>query len=79
MADLHFETALVDGRWARGVRVEVSDDGVIRAVAEGVSAPRSETIGGVALPGVPNVHSHAFQRATRSGGGESGCTRSSSG
>jgi len=63
MADLHFERALVSGRWAHDVRITLAGDGSIAGVDEGVAAPRSAAPRGVAVPGVPNVHSHAFQRA----------------
>ncbi len=54
---LTFAHALLPDGWADDVVVEV-EDGTIRAVAPGAAAGAA----GIALPGVPNVHSHAFQR-----------------
>ena len=63
MSDFHFSKALLPGGWADDVLISVKGR-VIACIAVGVPAPAGATrIGGVALPGVPNVHSHAFQRA----------------
>lgn len=56
---------LADG-WRRDVRVTVTD-GVITALAadaprQGAEAEAAETVAGLAVPGLPNLHSHAFQR-----------------
>lgn len=59
---LWFETAMLPTGWAERVRVTVSD-GRISAVAEGVEPQARDHRGQVALPGLPNLHSHAFQRA----------------
>lgn len=59
------------GRPARDVLIEV-ESGQIEAVTEGVSPrPGVETLGGWTIPGLANVHSHAFQRILR-GAVESG-------
>ncbi|MFN9848316.1 MAG: formimidoylglutamate deiminase [Alphaproteobacteria bacterium] len=57
-----FETAMLPTGWAERVRVTVSD-GRISAVAEDVEPQARDHRGQVALPGLPNLHSHAFQRA----------------
>jgi len=62
MIKLFFETALLREGWARHVTVRVGDDGLIAAVeADSAPAPdaRRESVG---LPGMANLHSHAFQR-----------------
>jgi formimidoylglutamate deiminase len=62
MIKLFFETALLPEGWTRYVTVRVGDDGLIAAVeADSVAAPdaRRESVG---LPGMANLHSHAFQR-----------------
>lgn len=59
---LWFEQALTPDGWAHDVRVKVAD-GVIASVESGVARAATDEAGGVALPGMPNVHSHAFQRA----------------
>lgn len=63
MPDLFFDTALARGEWARDVRVSVAADGSITELRVGAGAAGAERHTGVAVPGVPNVHSHAFQRA----------------
>src|SRR5436190_1230875 len=45
-----------------GVRIGV-EDGHIRSVDVGASGAGDQAIKGLALPGMANVHSHAFQRA----------------
>ncbi len=60
-AAITFEHALLPAGWARDVRVAVGRDGCITSVERDVrgAGPRHA----VGVPGVPNVHSHAFQRA----------------
>jgi len=63
VSDLHFSKVLLDDGWSNDVLLSVRD-GSIAAIATGAPAPASATkMRGVALPGMPNVHSHAFQRA----------------
>jgi formiminoglutamate deiminase len=59
-SELFFRHALLPGGWAETVRVEIAD-GLISNVAVGV-APGGESHA-IALPGMPNLHSHTFQRA----------------
>ena len=54
--NIWFETALVDGEWAD--RVRVTDAG---AQPNTDPQPRDERHA-IGVPGLPNVHSHAFQR-----------------
>lgn len=66
MTTLHFETALLNNGWAKNVTVEIAPDGVISRImadSEPSDISNSLVIPGVALPGMPNLHSHAFQRA----------------
>jgi formiminoglutamate deiminase len=58
---LWFETALVAGDWADGVRI-TGQGGVIVAMETGVPASPGDECGAIALPGLSNLHSHAFQR-----------------
>lgn len=59
-----FQLALVGDMWQHNVRITVADgelnDGLITNIESNVADPDIEPI--VALPGMPNVHSHAFQR-----------------
>ncbi len=57
------------GGWNRDVLVSVAADGFITAVRPGAGAPGgaaargAEVVHGIVIPGMPNGHSHAFQRA----------------
>ena len=55
--------ALLPGGWARSVTVDIDGDGIVTAVTRGAPASDAECVAGALLPGMPNVHSHAFQRA----------------
>ena len=59
---LWFEAALLPYGWARDVRIGIAR-GRISSLETGVSRGAADEGDGVALPGVVNVHSHAFQRA----------------
>jgi formimidoylglutamate deiminase len=59
---LFFDHALLPGGWARDVRIDVAD-GMIASVADGAARDGAEHVAGIAVPGVPNLHCHAFQRA----------------
>jgi formiminoglutamate deiminase len=58
---LHLETALMPDGWRQDVVIGI-DQGVITNVGKPGDGA-SERISGIALPGLPNLHSHAFQRA----------------
>jgi len=57
----HLELALTPEGWRRDVVIRI-DHGVIDSVEEPGDRP-AERISGVVVPGLPNLHSHAFQRA----------------
>ena len=57
------EVALLPAGFADGVRLEVDARGDLTAVEAGAEPADAERLPGVVLPGMPNVHSHAFQRA----------------
>ncbi|MGN6121829.1 MAG: formimidoylglutamate deiminase, partial [Sphingomonas oligoaromativorans] len=59
---LWFETALLPGGWARRVRVTLAG-GRIAGVESGVAPEPGDERHAVGLPGLPDLHSHAFQRA----------------
>ncbi|WP_203076146.1 formimidoylglutamate deiminase [Falsiroseomonas ponticola] len=61
--------ALLPGGWARDVLVEVDGAGWITAVTPGFAGQAGTTrrLHGHVVPGVPNLHSHAFQRAMAGG------------
>lgn len=55
--------ALLANGWANNVAIDIADDGAITAVREGQKPNGLEYIGGPVIPGMPSVHTHAFQRA----------------
>jgi len=56
--------ALLDTGWANNVSITVSSAGLIESVTTDTKkAPAAETINGTLIPGIANLHSHAFQRA----------------
>lgn len=57
---LHFSSALTATSWADDVVIDIDSDGMIEKVE--TKANGGTSIKGVALPAVPNVHSHAHQR-----------------
>jgi formiminoglutamate deiminase len=60
------ELAIVDGRLAAGVAIEV-EAGRFRSIVRDVAAPEdARRLSGLTLPGLANAHSHAFHRALRS-------------
>jgi formimidoylglutamate deiminase len=60
---LHVQRALLAEGWRSDVLVTI-DGRTIAAITPDIPAPPdAERIGGIAVPGLPNVHSHAFQRA----------------
>ena len=61
MTSLWFESALLPEGWARQVRVNAAD-GLIERVDTGAAPAAGEERHHIAVPGMPNVHSHGFQR-----------------
>jgi formimidoylglutamate deiminase len=57
------ETALLPDGFAPGVRLEIDGRGDLIAVEPGADAAGAERLKGIVVPGMPNLHSHAFQRA----------------
>ncbi|UFQ00623.1 formimidoylglutamate deiminase [Pseudomonas fitomaticsae] len=63
MSAFFAERALLPNGWANNVRLEVSADGVLTRIQADSTADGAERLSGPLLPGMPNLHSHAFQRA----------------
>ncbi len=57
-----FAAALLPDGWRRNVRVQVSGGLIDRVSVDAAAEPRDRREG-LVVPGLPNVHSHAFQRA----------------
>src|SRR5580700_9923408 len=64
-------TALLPDGWAEQIRIELDAAGNIASVQPMGSAHGARRLAGPVLPGMPNLHSHAFQRAM-AGFGEAG-------
>src|SRR5215469_16154259 len=62
MTGLWFESALLPSGWATHVRITAGAGGTIEHVTAGTQAQPGDERHALALPGLPNVHSHAFQR-----------------
>ena len=55
--------ALLPSGWARDVRIDVDASGSITAATQGASVDGAERLHGPVLPGLCDLHCHAFQRA----------------
>ncbi|HEY0393557.1 MAG TPA: formimidoylglutamate deiminase [Candidatus Elarobacter sp.] len=61
---LFARTAFLPDGWAPDVALEIAPDGMLVGVRPGAApGPDAEILDGPVLPGMPNLHSHAFQRA----------------
>ncbi len=62
---LYCQRALLPDGWAERVEITINSAGCIKSVNREVpmQAEDAESLQGVLVPGVPNCHSHAFQRA----------------
>jgi formimidoylglutamate deiminase len=77
MAIYRLQSAYLPQGWIHDVRVTVSSEGIITAIDAGagaepqlavepparIPATAVERVDGIVIPGMPNAHSHAFQRA----------------
>ncbi len=63
MTQLFFENALLADGWNENVRIKIDDVGWITEIVLNGSDTDVDFRGGTAVPGMTNVHSHAFQRA----------------
>jgi len=65
MTVLHCALAYIEDGWSRDVRLRIGTDGRIAALATAVAAQPGDTVltDQALLPAMPNLHSHAFQRA----------------
>ena len=61
MKNLWFASALLPEGWSTGVRL-TTVDGRIKRVDVGTAPQETDERHSVAVPGIPNLHSHAFQR-----------------
>jgi formimidoylglutamate deiminase len=56
------DAALIGREWRQDIGITVGEDGTIELI-DGAATPGAERIAGFVVPGMPNGHSHAFQRA----------------
>jgi len=61
LPELHFKQALLPDGWSRDVRLTIAN-GRIAAVHTGVAATNADECHAIGVPGLPNLHSHGFQR-----------------
>jgi formimidoylglutamate deiminase len=61
MASIFFQEALLPHGFARNVRVSIAG-GMIERVEPGAAPVEGDERHAIGLPGMPNLHSHAFQR-----------------
>lgn len=61
MASVFFQQALLPAGWTRDVRITLAD-GHIEAVQAGTQPQSRDERAAIGLPGIANLHSHAFQR-----------------
>jgi len=59
---IYCKTLLQGDKWLNGVVLSLADDGVIRSIEQGSQQSADSSINGIVVPGMPNAHSHSFQR-----------------
>ncbi|HLF31673.1 MAG TPA: formimidoylglutamate deiminase [Xanthomonadales bacterium] len=60
--EIRCASALTPGGWISPARIRIDQDGLISAVSQLRGAGMTGNLAGPVLPGMPNLHSHAFQR-----------------
>jgi len=63
VTSLFFDAALLPDGWSRDVRIEIDGEGWITGVTAEAAPDGADHHGTIAVSGMPNLHSHAFQRA----------------
>jgi len=61
LPEVHFNQALLPDGWSRDVRLSIVD-GRIAAIRTGVAPTEADERHAIGVPGLPNLHSHGFQR-----------------
>ena len=63
MAEIHVAQALIEDGWRRNVLITFAGRTITAIAPDCAASANAEQFSGAAVPGVANVHSHAFQRA----------------
>lgn len=63
MRRLWLEQAFLPAGWSAGVALDIAADGIIAKLEHAAPTADREIVPGCVLPGLPNLHSHGFQRA----------------
>lgn len=77
MRRLYCKKLLQGDLWRDNVVLSLTSDGMITGIEAGTAQAADECIYGIAVPGMPNVHSHAFQRVLAGRTGSQGGGRDS--
>jgi len=59
---IYCKTILQGNQWRNGVVLNIAADGVITGIEHGSPEVADSVLNGIVVPGMPNVHSHSFQR-----------------
>ncbi|MFT5612654.1 MAG: formimidoylglutamate deiminase, partial [Polaribacter sp.] len=60
--ELYFRRAYINSKWENGVRIKISDQGLITKIELNSDCVKTDEVYGTGIPGIPNIHSHSFQR-----------------
>ncbi|MCH4089786.1 formimidoylglutamate deiminase [Acetobacter sp.] len=63
MSDLFARQALLPDGWRQNVKITIAEDGTFAAITPDSPAPADAEWADCIVPPMPNLHSHAFQRA----------------
>jgi formimidoylglutamate deiminase len=61
--NISLNSALLPDGWHDDVLIELDDDGIIAALQHNNNDSSAPKVDGFAIPAIPNIHSHAHQRA----------------
>ncbi len=59
---IYCKTLLQGKRWRNDVVLKLAADGMISSIERGQAQTADKSIHGIVIPGMPNAHSHSFQR-----------------
>ena len=59
---IYCKTILQGNQWRSGVVLNLAADGVITGIEHGTPESANSVLNGIVVPGMPNAHSHSFQR-----------------